>query len=62
MYADLFPGADGLQFQERAFMAMDVLLTGMLLGGGADGLHKLVSIFTNFMDSTAQQAKKRGDA
>jgi hypothetical protein len=43
-------------------MAMDVLLTGMLLGGGADGLHKLVSIFTNFMDSTAQQAKRRGEA
>ena len=62
LYADLFPGADGVQFQERAFMAMDVLLTGMLLGGGADGLHKLVSVFTNFMDATAHQAKRRGDA
>jgi hypothetical protein len=61
VYADLFPGADGVQLQERVFMAMDVLLTGLLLGGGADGLHKIVTVFTNFMDATAQQAKRRGE-
>jgi hypothetical protein len=45
--------------QRRLFNVADVLLTGAILGGGADGLHKLVSAFTNFVDSTAQQAKNR---
>jgi len=32
------------------FKALDVLLTGALLAGGADGLHKIVTVFTSFMD------------
>ena len=57
MYADLFPGEDGYQFWEAAFLAGDVLLTGLLLGGGAEGLHKIVQVFTNFMDSTAKRPR-----
>jgi len=41
------------------FMVADVLFTGAVLGGGADSLHKLVQVFTNFMDATAELAKKR---
>jgi len=40
-------------------MVADVLFTGAVLGGGADSLHKLVQVFTNFMDATAELAKKR---
>ena len=42
-------------------MVADVLLTGAVVGGGSDGMHKLVQVFTNFMDSTAELAKKRGE-
>lgn len=47
-------------WQQRLFAVADVTLTGGAIGGGADGLHKLVSVFTNFMDSTAKLAKARG--
>lgn len=32
------------------FKALDVLLTGALLAGGADGLHKIATVFTSYMD------------
>lgn len=54
----VFDALSGLQ--QRLFSTVDVLLTGALLGGGADGLHKLVRVFTTFMDSTAELAKGRG--
>lgn len=43
--------------QRGAFNATDVVLTGALLGGGSEGLHKVISVFTNFMDTTAKRAK-----
>lgn len=46
--------------QQQWFNAADVFLTGAVLGGGSDGLHKLVSVFTNFLDATAQRAKGTG--
>jgi hypothetical protein len=46
--------------QQASFNMVDVLLTGATLGGGSDALHKFVSVFTNFMERTAKQAK--GDA
>jgi hypothetical protein len=49
-------------WQQRLFNVADVVLTGGAIGGGADGLHKLVSVFTNFMDSSAKLAKARGSA
>ena len=48
------------QTQRSAFIVADVLLTGAVLGGGADALHKLVTVFTNFMESTAERAKPSG--
>ena len=42
-------------------MVADVLFTDAVLGGGSDGIHKLVQVFTNFMDSTAELARKRGE-
>lgn len=31
---------------------VDVVLVGLLIGGGSDGLHKLVSVVVDFLDST----------
>jgi hypothetical protein len=43
--------------QQASFNMVDVLLTGAMLGGGSDALHKFVTVFTNFMERTAKQAK-----
>jgi hypothetical protein len=43
--------------QAQWFNAADVFLTGAVLGGGSDGLHKLVSVFTDFLDTTSARAK-----
>ena len=43
--------------QLRVFRTVDVALTGLLLAGGADGLHKLVSLFLTQVDRLTQQAK-----
>jgi hypothetical protein len=37
-------------WQRPLFTSVDVLVTGALIGGGADGLHKLVKVFTTFFD------------
>ena len=39
------------------FKALDVLLTGALLAGGADGLHKIATVFSSYMDKSAEKAK-----
>lgn len=43
--------------QRSLFNIVDVILTGAVLGGGADGLHKLVAVFTNYMDVTSKKIK-----
>ena len=49
---------DGVtSFQAGSFQAFDAILTGLVIGGGADGMHKLVSVFTNFIDAAAKKAK-----
>ena len=45
--------------QQKLFTTMDVLLTGLLVSGGSDFVHKFISIFTNFMDATAEKAKQK---
>lgn len=50
----------GHPVQADWFNAADVFLTGAVLGGGSDGLHKLVSVFTSFLDATARRAKGAG--
>jgi hypothetical protein len=43
--------------QRQALTFLDVLFTGTLVGGGSDFLHKVISVFTNFLDTTAQKAR-----
>jgi hypothetical protein len=39
------------------FSVLDVLITGALLGGGADAIHKIVSTFTTLMEATKSRVK-----
>jgi hypothetical protein len=45
--------------QHRAFETVDVLITGLALGAGSDPLHQVLQAFTNFFDTSAQNAKAR---
>ena len=40
------------------FSVVDIVLTGGLIGGGSDGIHKLVSVVTDFLDSTRKKIKQ----
>lgn len=44
------------------FVSFDVLITGLVLGGGADGIHKAMEAFTDYMDMISESAKKRASA
>ena len=46
---------DGLQ--GLAFDSLDIFITGGLLGGGSDGVHKAVSVITDFLDATRDKIK-----
>ena len=41
----------------RWFVFFDVLITGFVLGGGADGIHKPVQAFTDYMGMLSARAK-----
>jgi hypothetical protein len=43
--------------QKSLFNMADVLLTGGVMGGGSDFMHKLITTFTDLMDATSQRAK-----
>lgn len=42
--------------QRGFFFTVDVLLTALLLSGGADGVHSIVNAVTTFFDATATKA------
>ncbi len=58
----LFPLVDAHGFQtipawqQTLFRLLDVLITGGLLAGGSDGIHKLAEVYRAFMESTKQKA------
>ncbi len=43
--------------QRIIFVVTDVLLTGGLLAGGSEGIHKIYKVYSEFMDATAKRAK-----
>ena len=54
----LLPGAfAGPTSQVLAFRVVDVLLTGGVIAGGSDAIHKVINVFTTFMDATAARTK-----
>lgn len=46
-------GGDGL------FNAADILVTGAVLAGGSDGVHKMANVFSNFMDALAAKVQAK---
>jgi hypothetical protein len=44
-------------FQRAAFHVVDVLLTGGLIAGGSEGIHKITAIFTEFFEKTRSNIK-----
>lgn len=55
-FADL-EGLKDHTTQKYLFNMADVLLTGALMGGGSDFVHKVITTFTDLMDATSQKAK-----
>jgi hypothetical protein len=39
------------------FRCLDALLTGGLIAGGSEGIHKLIKVFIDFMEATSKQIK-----
>jgi hypothetical protein len=46
--------------QQFLFRLVDVLLTGGLLAGGSEGLHKVAQVYTTFMDTTNRRLRGAG--
>src|SRR5207302_3184285 len=46
--------------QQVGFAALDVLLTGALLSGGADGLHQVLSLFLDYVGKTRHRVPAAG--
>ncbi len=42
------------------FRCLDALLTGGLIAGGSEGIHKLIQVFIDFMEATSKQIKGKG--
>jgi len=43
--------------QQFLFRMVDVLLTGGLIAGGSEGLHKISQVYTTFIDTTKQRLR-----
>jgi len=43
------------QYFKRSFIVVDVLLSALMLAGGANGIHSIVTAFTSFFDNAAQR-------
>lgn len=43
--------------QASAFRLVDVVLTSGVIAGGSEGIHRIATVFDNFMSATAHRAK-----
>ena len=46
------------QPQQTIFHFIDVLLTGCLISGGSEGIHKIAGLYNKFIESSAKKVKK----
>ncbi|MBC8181288.1 hypothetical protein H8E88_09190 [candidate division KSB1 bacterium] len=44
-------------YQSSVFRFMDVLLTGGLIAGGSDGIHKFIDFYRNFMENSSKKVQ-----
>ncbi|WP_414544151.1 hypothetical protein [Nostoc sp. CCY0012] len=45
--------------QVTVFRWLDVFLTGGLIAGGSEGIHKLTQVIVEFLEATSQQIKDK---
>ena len=45
--------------QHLGFTVFDVLLTTLLLSGGSDGIHQVVTTITTYLDANRSSARRR---
>jgi hypothetical protein len=45
------------QLQLGTFHVLDVLVSGGIIGGGSDAIHKMMNVITEFLDATASKMK-----
>lgn len=45
--------------QILAFNMVDICLTGGVIAGGSEGIHKLTQVFTDFMESSSQRIRDK---
>lgn len=45
--------------QVSIFRCLDALLTGGLIAGGSEGIHKLIKVFTDFTEASSKQIKNQ---
>jgi hypothetical protein len=43
--------------QKNLFDAGDILITGGLIAGGSDGIHKILQVFLDWADTTSNRIK-----
>lgn len=43
--------------QAAIFFVLDALVSGGIIGGGSDAIHKMMNIITEFLDATAKKVK-----
>jgi hypothetical protein len=48
-------------YQSGWFTVLDIFITGALIGGGSDGIHKILSMFIAIIDSTKARAEAKGE-
>ncbi len=46
--------------QEVLFKILDIVLTGCIIAGGSDGIHKIAEVYLSFMGTTSKLAHDRG--
>jgi len=48
--------------QQFAFRFFDILLTGGLIAGGSDGIHKIIDVYRVFMETSSSKIKNKDKA
>ncbi|HWR82946.1 MAG TPA: hypothetical protein VN285_06570 [Candidatus Deferrimicrobium sp.] len=51
--------ASTVGFQRHLFNFTDIVLTGALIGGGSESIHRVVAVITDFLDATRTIASKK---
>ena len=62
MWIEVFLPSTAALVARFAFHTFDILLTGVVIGGGADGIHTIVGAVLDYMDMISQKAQNAAKA